>query len=973
MKTIFRVFLFLTLSLVIGTIGVFIIQPQIPLGSLANVAASIWTRLSGNEIVIRGNYYLIPGEWLGLRVKDGLFEIHEQNGFNISTAITSAETKVHLMSIFKKQISLDGISVKGLKLDIQNVNQKGNREQEGESRDQLIPGFLRQTGKIDLTDLTATITRSPHEVTRTYYVEKVAGSFNNQSSGKLEVKGSFDEHTFDVELAVGSLENLQLNTPLPFSAHLAHKSIAARLTGQIDYAKTGSTLDTSFSLSGSDLDDLFSLFGSQGSKDKPFSLKGQATISRDKMVLTIDQIHPATTDLITSVSISDFGSGNEVLSVSVEGNQLDFDSLTNFLTIENQVTQKADQKARKVVNILDQSLFPNNSMTRSLSLECDIKQLVIARRKIDNFTFNTTINKGVITNAPFAATFKNSRVSGHYSLDLSGDTPQLSSNLTKKSLDIGATLEEFNLAKGVDLYLENVISNFNTSGRTPRELLKNMQLRIEAHDGSYQFKDPNTGNTLPINIDEAVITSEPGRELSIALNGEINTNPISISLNIDDRRNEPSESVNEASFFLEARQGKSRWTLDGTIPVPYQLVGLTLHSRLTGEKPSDLNQLLKLKLPQIGPYRLDGILQVVQEGYKLSKIEVEVGSSLLHGNLFINTRTLPPELSIELNAKKIQLDDFRNLAPEPKDQVLQKARKKVPEKNPEQRYLTDQAIIDKYNATISVAVDEVFSGADYLGSGLLKVEQLQGKFKVIPLKVSMPAGDVSLHFSMEPSGEDRLYSLDTNIEELDYGVVGRWFMPETDMAGMVNVRSSLNGISPDYKSFMPNASGYIDFSLQPKTLRAGVIDLWAVNLLSFLVPVFNPDNKSKINCAAGRFNVNDGILKQDGILIDTSRIQVKGTVEVDFEKKWIEATLRPIPKRPQFHSLSTPVQVSGNIEKLNVGIAKGGLVGTVVRFVTSFIVVPVQWIILDKVPEDGTKECLELTRERVVDNSTSQD
>ena len=235
----------------------------------------------------------------------------------------------------------------------------------------------------------------------------------------------------------------------------------------------------------------------------------------------------------------------------------------------------------------------------------------------------------------------------------------------------------------------------------------------------------------------------------------------------------------------------------------------------------------------------------------------------------------------------------------------------------------------------------------------------------------MPSGDVSLDFSMEPHGNHRRYAIDTRIEELDYGVVGRWFKPDTDMAGVINARSYLKGESPDYQNFMSHASGYIDVSLQPEKIRSGVIDLWAVNLLSFLVPFFTPNNESKINCAAGRFNINEGILNQDALIVDTSRVQVKGTVEVDLKKGWIEARLRPIPKRPQFISLATPIQVRGDLKNLKVGVARGGLINTMVRLVTSYIVVPIQWIILDKKPEDGTEECLQFVTERIPDDSMS--
>ena len=150
-------------------------------------------------------------------------------------------------------------------------------------------------------------------------------------------------------------------------------------------------------------------------------------------------------------------------------------------------------------------------------------------------------------------------------------------------------------------------------------------------------------------------------------------------------------------------------------------------------------------------------------------------------------------------------------------------------------------------------------------------------------------------------------------------------------------------------------------------MRAGVIDLWALNLLSFLVPLFTSGDESKINCAAGRFDLNDGMLSHQEFLIDTSRAQVKGTMEVDFSKQKLNALFRPIPKRPQFFNLATPLQVSGNLEDLNVGIATGGVLGTVARFLTSYIVVPLQWVILERIPENDTETCTQIFKIRLQD------
>ena len=137
-----------------------------------------------------------------------------------------------------------------------------------------------------------------------------------------------------------------------------------------------------------------------------------------------------------------------------------------------------------------------------------------------------------------------------------------------------------------------------------------------------------------------------------------------------------------------------------------------------------------------------------------------------------------------------------------------------------------------------------------------------------------------------------------------------------------------------------------------------------MNIFSYLVPFLTPKNESKINCAAGRFNLADGIMRQDEFFIDTSRIRVKGTVEIDFKKQRIDAVLRPIPKRPQFYSLSTPIEIDGTFSDLDAGLSTGGLAGTIIRLATSYIVVPLQWIVQNKLPEDGTDACLELVKEK---------
>jgi hypothetical protein len=101
----------------------------------------------------------------------------------------------------------------------------------------------------------------------------------------------------------------------------------------------------------------------------------------------------------------------------------------------------------------------------------------------------------------------------------------------------------------------------------------------------------------------------------------------------------------------------------------------------------------------------------------------------------------------------------------------------------------------------------------------------------------------------------------------------------------------------------------------------------------------------------------DGIMKEKSIVIDTSKIRVRGSAHVDFKQQTVYLKLTPTPKRPQFISLATPIEARGKFSDFDVGLAPGGLIGTAIRVLTAYIVVPIQWIILNKLPEDGRDVC----------------
>jgi uncharacterized protein involved in outer membrane biogenesis len=155
---------------------------------------------------------------------------------------------------------------------------------------------------------------------------------------------------------------------------------------------------------------------------------------------------------------------------------------------------------------------------------------------------------------------------------------------------------------------------------------------------------------------------------------------------------------------------------------------------------------------------------------------------------------------------------------------------------------------------------------------------------------------------------------------------------------------------------LANANGYIDFSGRLENLKAGIIDLWAVNLIAAVVSK-EEENQSKINCLVGRWTMKNGLLKPDVFLIDTTKIRICGKGQVDFKKEHIDLKMAPTPKKSEYFSLATPIEVNGKFSDFGVGLQPGGLIGTAVRFIVSPVSATIRRLFGKELPADGKDVC----------------
>ncbi len=355
----------------------------------------------------------------------------------------------------------------------------------------------------------------------------------------------------------------------------------------------------------------------------------------------------------------------------------------------------------------------------------------------------------------------------------------------------------------------------------------------------------------------------------------------------------------------------------------------------------------------------------------LTDLILQVGKSKLTGKMTADRTGGKPQVAIELDSPLIQLNDFDvgDWSPQksdPEKPALETAPKKekVTQASRDQKSSADEKVEDllspevlaKFNVRLDVKAKKVMSGTDELGSGVLTSTLKDGLFSVDPVKLNVPGGSFTLAATLKPDPKAPQASLRAVMDKFDFGVLVRRANPKADMGGIINLDVDLKSSADSFDKLMANGTGYFDFSGRLENLKAGIIDLWAVNVIA-AVASGKDDKPSEINCVLGRWTMKEGLLKSDVFLIDTTKIRICGKGQVDFKKEHIDLKMAPTPKKPEFFSLATPVEVTGKFADFGVGIQSGGLFGTTIRFITSPVTVPLRRLFSKDLPADGADVC----------------
>ena len=779
-------------------------------------------------------------------------------------------------------------------------------------------------------------------------------------------RGTLLEQPFTASLAGGALEPMMLRGQGPLDLRLRSGNVRTRIHGTIAAPANDRGPDIAFEFTAPRAGDLAKWFGFQPGAQMPAAISGKVSVRSSSARLDDFLIGLGHSSLKIALSRT-VVDGKPLLRFRLDSEQIDLAQLETALPKSQQVAKQGKPPPQQRSVELDIPILPEQIDLSDADIAVNIKRVTGTPVAIQDISFDGRVREGYMFPSPFAANVAGAGFSGAVLLDLRSTEPIAGLWLYAGDLNVGNVLRKLGLVRDLEAGFNEFAINLTARSSRLGNMLAKSELVGMVGGGTIVLRDANLKSEARITVNKGELRADPGKPVRLTIDGALDTVPVALSFETAPA----SELVNPKlplHFTLRADAADAGVKFTGNIARP---IGTEFELALDaqGKRFADLNQLTRASLPPWGPWSAVGTFRVSPRGYEVNDLRLQVGDSALNGEGRFDTSSGRPRLSVALKSPVIQLNDFEfgdwsPIEKKPEDKKTdapamsaEQARHKAAEASNQAQKLLSPEMLHRQDVSLSVEVAQVLSGNDKLGAGRLQAKLENGRADIGPVEVAVPGGKAMMKLGYEPSENDVNVDLHIGVDRFNYGILARRLKPGTDLDGVVSLKVDVDSRARYLSEILRHGNGRIDFEVWPKNMQAGIIDLWAVNVLVALASKVDPDKASKVNCAIGRFQLHNGILTDQGIVLDTSRIRVTGTGQANFAKEQFALRMRPQSKTAQFFSLATPLAVTGSFDDFHINVSPGDVLETVGRFITSIIWVPLEKLGGKELPADGSDVC----------------
>lgn len=375
--------------------------------------------------------------------------------------------------------------------------------------------------------------------------------------------------------------------------------------------------------------------------------------------------------------------------------------------------------------------------------------------------------------------------------------------------------------------------------------------------------------------------------------------------------------------------GKIRASIEGMLLDPLNFKGQQLNFTLAGNDLASLFPVIGVPIPPTPAYRLTGFLDHIGNVWTFSRFKGHVGQSDIAGSFSVDRNKQPQMIRADLVSRQLRMKDLGGFigadrgaqpstTPPANDRVL-----------PAEEFSLKK--LAAANADVRFKGEKIISNRTPLNNMTAHLVIADGKLTLAPLDFGVAGGNLVSYIEMD----SRQSPIVTHAEITAKGLHLAQLFPASSLAaadtGTLGGRAKLLGRGNSVARMLASANGESALIMDGGTVGELMLRLSNLDIANSLLVLLGGDKQVPIRCMVGNFKAVDGDFIVKDMLLDTAKVNIVGTGNINFGDETIHLRLVPESKGFSLASLRGPIVITGTFKtpvlrpELGGVIVRGGL------------------------------------------------
>jgi hypothetical protein len=486
-------------------------------------------------------------------------------------------------------------------------------------------------------------------------------------------------------------------------------------------------------------------------------------------------------------------------------------------------------------------------------------------------------------------------------------------------LDVRAEASDLELSRlwsGRDVASTLTISaqHIEVAGRGNATTLSGLLARAgwQLHAQGTALRWQHSDSLPPLVLSDADVTAQTqGGPITVAVQGHIAGKPITVKGTLGALESLLAEKqpwTIDTSVELNGARGK----FQGALRKPLARPGIEASFTASASQLATLGALVGVELPARGPVQIASRFTLADSSVQLSGLDVAVAQSHVRGAITWQ-KIAAPHVRIQLTPSRVYLEDLRGdsipSGVAPVDRGGAEDARVIPEIP-----LVGEGL---RKASIEVTLDhlELAEAETVLASLTGQLRVADGRLTVDPFRSDVAGAPIEARLVFDASHDPATLDTEIDAQAIDYGALLRASGITGGVQGQLDLRMRLTGTGNSLRPLLQTVAGHVEMVGGEGRLRGKLLELWGGNLMQIL----NPEDWAKggdteLRCVVGRFQISDGNVHSDMLLVDSRKVTVAGELALDLRTEAIRGIFKPQPKQASLVNLGQPLQLGGTLK-----------------------------------------------------------